>query len=81
MINGLERMALMRIQKEAVKQSKIDELEWEQFCKDYFLNHNFCHEDVSLITMEIYEAKILQKLKGVSEKIQLEQSKGKKVAV
>ncbi|MEO8860508.1 MAG: Pycsar system effector family protein [Ginsengibacter sp.] len=80
LINGFERMALMRIQVEATRGKKIDDLEWEQFCKDYFLNHNF----YTKYAQEHYgnlRSKNFAEIERRIEKIQLEQSKGKKVAV
>ena len=77
LLNGFERMALMRIQNEAVKQSRIDELEWEEFCKDYFLNHNF----YTRYALEHYgnlRSKNFAEIERRIEKIQLEQSKIKK---
>lgn len=80
LLNGFERMALMRTQKEAVNQNKIDQLEWEHFCKDYFLNHNF-YTKYALEHYGNLRSKNFAEIERRIEKIQLEQSKGKKVAV
>jgi Family of unknown function (DUF5706) len=77
LINGFERMALMRIQEQAAREKKIDDLEWEQFCKDYFLNHNF-YTKYALDHYGNLRSKNFAEIERRLEKIQLEQSKGKK---
>ncbi len=77
LINGFERMALMRIQIDAGREKKIDELEWEYFCKDYFLNHNF-YTKYALEHYGNLRSKNFAEIERRIEKVELEQSKSKK---
>ena len=41
MSDALERMGLLRIELEKLKHIKYTDLQWEEFCKQYFITHSF----------------------------------------
>ncbi len=75
-----ERMALMRLQLEAANQNKFEELEWEQFCLNYYLSHNF-YTKYAIEKYGILRSRNFSEIERRIEKLQLEKAKNKKTTV